>query len=418
MGSGALDSVSSWIADNVIESVDGISWRDIDRFLFDFGECFEEADREAAAAVNIAVNSALADAYKRFQVDIVWLKKNFENGVRRYNDEVLTGDIREVAFRWSDSVHERWAEVLGKDPDEVTATDMGAGLLAVGTSPFNPAGCIYDANSNAMDWQGSSSADAYGVESAEYHADAARTDTEDDTGNGLDVPSTDHDVHPIFPSDVSEGVCDNGLDAMPDVKSDVYVEPNNCYGWDVDFSCAVDPQTIENKMSDTTPDGLPVVVNLDPSNIIVVDGDTITHIDEDGTVTVYRFSAIDAAELEGDQYGDCWPDQHGIGECSDVNFGQKGKEFLEEIFYDAKSVQVVQGKLDQYGRRLGYFIVDGKSLLQCLSVREGLAWETVSYYGLGSHPELAQIVFDAALMVGDPNFEEPYLYKKNAQPCQ
>jgi len=45
-------------------------------------------------------------------------------------------------------------------------------------------------------------------------------------------------------------------------------------------------------------------------------------------------------------------------------------------------------------------------------------WETVSYYGLGSHPPLAQLVLDASKYAGEPNFTNPYLYKKNTQSCQ
>lgn len=209
-------------------------------------------------------------------------------------------------------------------------------------------------------------------------------------------------------SDTKEA--DAVFDAILDVLVQSDVQKDTLFVWDSgtkEFSCVIDPQVIASEGG----------VDLNPSAIEVHDGDSGTGPDEK-----YRFSACDAAELAVDCIGGkTWSDQYGTGEFSDVNYGQLGKEYAVNAFLAAKSAKVVKGKLDENNRRLSYFLIstgNGYDLLNCLLVREGLAWETVSYYGLGSHPPLAQKVLDASKFAGEPHFANPYLYKKNAQSCQ
>ncbi|MEK7528343.1 MAG: hypothetical protein AAB592_01105 [Patescibacteria group bacterium] len=166
----------------------------------------------------------------------------------------------------------------------------------------------------------------------------------------------------------------------------------------VQFSCAVSDALLEERGA----------IDMEASEIVVHDLDTIRDAS-----TTYRFSAVDGAECEacfGDSTG--WPDQYGTGADTDVNYCERGKVYVETAIGNAQRVRKVTGRLDDNGRRLGYFVVDN-DLLNCLVVRDGVAWETVSHYGLGSHPPLAQLVADAAEFSGDPHFEEPYLYKQH-----
>jgi endonuclease YncB( thermonuclease family) len=230
----------------------------------------------------------------------------------------------------------------------------------------------------------------------------------DGYGVGLDCPVKDcddtrPDIHPGA-EEVCDGVdndCDGSKNCLPQA-------PETCAGEYGACSCFVDPQVLASEGA----------INFDPVEIVKFhDGDTFSD-----STTVYRLSANDCAETEGSDGNKCWPDQFGLGEYAEggmleTNFGQLGKEYVAAAFQKAQTAQKVLGKLDDFGRRLGYFVVDGQ-LLQCLLVREGLAWETVSYYGLGSHPPLAQIVLDASKIYGEPHFQQPYKYKNQAPQCQ
>lgn len=169
----------------------------------------------------------------------------------------------------------------------------------------------------------------------------------------------------------------------------------------VSFSCEVDIQTLEDAGE---------IVEIDPSEIYVHDGDTVDYRDK-----TYRFSAVDAAEIGNGR----WPDQYGLDEYSNVNYGQLGRDFVKNAFESAQRVWHVRGtadpnaqRTDDNGRFLGYFILDSQ-LLPCQLVIEGLVYENVSYYYRGrTPPHLAQIVLAASKEVGQPHFMRPDLYKK------
>lgn len=169
-----------------------------------------------------------------------------------------------------------------------------------------------------------------------------------------------------------------------------------------EFSCAINQQLLEKAG----------VREVDSSNIRVHDGDTVS------AAVTYRFIGVDAAEVANCIDGNGWADQHGVGEHSDTNYGQLGRSYVNNAIRAAQNVQVVADDRDQYGRMLVYFFVDNQ-FLQCLLVRNGLAYETVSHYGFGSHPELDQIVLDASEYAGQPHFVRPDLYRRQAaEPCQ
>lgn len=193
-------------------------------------------------------------------------------------------------------------------------------------------------------------------------------------------------------------------------QPDVDVESNADVPQDagVSFSCVLDEEAFAAEGA------VPIV----PSEVAVHDGDTMK--DRAGE---YRFSAVDAAECEAcfsDETG--WPDQHGVGSDSEVNHCEEGRDYTNVAIHGARHVWKVPGRLDEYGRRLAYIVVDmgdgRKQLLNCLLVRDGEAWQTVSHWGPGSHPPLAQMVLDASEYAGPPYFEEPWLWKEPYQHTQ
>lgn len=206
-------------------------------------------------------------------------------------------------------------------------------------------------------------------------------------------------------SDTKEA--DAVFDAILDVLVQSDVPKDALFVWDsgtADFSCVIDPQVVASEEGEF----------IDPSLFVAIDGDTI-----DDPKETDRLSACDCAELANG----CWPDQYGIGEFSDINYGQLGKEYTVQALLHAKGAIKVPGIIDKYGRRMAHILLDfvgnGEyESLNCLLVREGLAWETVTHYGLGTHPPLSQKVLDASKFVGEPpHFMRPDLWK-NAQSCQ
>lgn len=81
----------------------------------------------------------------------------------------------------------------------------------------------------------------------------------------------------------------------------------------------------------------------------------------------------------------------------------------------ARTVEVVFGGRDIYDRTLAHVFVDGE-LLSCRLIRHGLAYETVSHYGDGGFPDLAQQILDTSRSSPKPRFEPPYEWKKKHRP--
>ncbi len=246
---------------------------------------------------------------------------------------------------------------------------------------------VYDADINTDD--------AYSDE------DYADIDTSvPDVSTVYDIKQTDRFIPDIildFVGDATDAVQADGKD-IQDIQ-DTYMEDTV----EPVFSCVLDDVTMTYVMNQGA-------VYVSPSDFVVIDGDTIKNI---VTGITYRFSAVDAAEL--------YPPQCGIGEFSDINYGQLGKEYVEYLFKNAQSLLLItSGKKDEYGRTLGYFIVDkgnGNEHVQCLEIVNHLAYQTVTFWSLGSFPPLAEIVLAAANAVGDPPFMKPWDFKENGQPC-
>lgn len=162
------------------------------------------------------------------------------------------------------------------------------------------------------------------------------------------------------------------------------------------FSCAVAQELIKRKGAR----------EIDPSETYAHDGDTII------TERVsYRLSKVDSAEVEACINGTGWDDQYGVGEHSDINYGRRARSYVDNAIHAAQKIQLLSDGRDPFERVLTHLFVDSQ-LLPCLLVKNGLAYEAVTQYGFGDHPELAQMILDAAEHAGPPNFVRPEVYRR------
>ena len=90
----------------------------------------------------------------------------------------------------------------------------------------------------------------------------------------------------------------------------------------------------------------------------VTDGDTITLVDREKRQVKVRLAGIDAPEKR-------------------QPFGQKSKASLSELAY-RKTVTVITGKTDRYGRVVGKLLADGQDV-NLEQVRRGMAWHYKAY---------------------------------------
>lgn len=92
-------------------------------------------------------------------------------------------------------------------------------------------------------------------------------------------------------------------------------------------------------------------------------------------------------------------------------FGLAASESTRVWITRAMIVEYVPDGRDRYNRRLAHVFVDG-DLLATRLIEQGLAYETVSFYGDSGFPDLAQQILDASRVAPKPQFEEPYKWKQ------
>jgi len=135
---------------------------------------------------------------------------------------------------------------------------------------------------------------------------------------------------------------------------------------------------------------------MDKSKIVFDDGDTLEY----GELTI-RILGIDTPEIAHQQ--------HGLFE--DQPFGQDAACRTEQIIRAAGRVEYLPSRLDKYGRTLAHLFVDGE-LLAIHLLREGLAYETISFYGDNGFPDLAAEILRAAEAGPKPAFGPPHEWRK------
>jgi len=143
-------------------------------------------------------------------------------------------------------------------------------------------------------------------------------------------------------------------------------------------------------------------ITVDPTLILVGDGDTVTiEWSEDDRERV-RILGIDTPETQNRSHNLSY----------DQSFGQKATGFAMGAFATATRVELLRAaETDGYGRTLGYMFVDGKNY-STLIVRAGLAAETVSHYGDNGFPEESQEVLEVSRTVGPVPFEPPHQFRR------
>lgn len=135
-------------------------------------------------------------------------------------------------------------------------------------------------------------------------------------------------------------------------------------------------------------------VDVDPRDLVVHDGDTVTHAGRE-----LRFLAIDTPECGAPWFdGDQEP------------WAGLARSLVEQELARARRVTILRGGVeDQYGRELVHLLVDGRSL-SALIAEVGLGYETVSSFGDSGFPDLAAEVVGKAR--SPLPFERPWRWRK------
>lgn len=115
--------------------------------------------------------------------------------------------------------------------------------------------------------------------------------------------------------------------------------------------------------------------------VAVADGDTITVLDSNKKQWKIRLEGIDAPEAKQD-------------------FGEKSRQNLAALVF-GKTVQVITGKTDKYGRTLGKVIFDGRDI-NLEQIKAGLAWHYKVYEKEQSADD-RKLYADAELQARDIN---------------
>jgi endonuclease YncB( thermonuclease family) len=103
-----------------------------------------------------------------------------------------------------------------------------------------------------------------------------------------------------------------------------------------------------------------------------------------------------------------------LGTLENQPYGIAASESTRAWMTRARAIEIVPAGRDMYDRTLAHVYVDGE-LLACRLIRHALAYETVSHYGDGGFPDLAQEILDTARGSPKPQFEPPYRWKKKHQ---
>lgn len=131
------------------------------------------------------------------------------------------------------------------------------------------------------------------------------------------------------------------------------------------------------------------------SNVHVDDGDTIVCNGRN-----IRILGIDTPEIKHPE--------HCIME--DQPYGREAADYAERIFKNAKEIKVFTMGKDTYGRDLGHVFVDGE--LYAIGVlRNGLAYEVISFYGDGGFPIIAAQILEESQKMPELKFEPPYNFR-------
>ena len=170
---------------------------------------------------------------------------------------------------------------------------------------------------------------------------------------------------------------------------------------------AQSPRPRRRSLQRTEPAGAPQPrthdqrISIDPTKLVVDDGDTVSIRWGRGDHETVRILGIDTPEL-----------RHLDRDLPYAQpFGEEARAFAQRTFAAASAVELQRAAtLDQYGRTLGYLFVNGKNY-STLIIRARLAQETVSRYGDNGFPKEAAEITAAAKEAGPLPFEPPGVYR-------
>lgn len=142
-------------------------------------------------------------------------------------------------------------------------------------------------------------------------------------------------------------------------------------------------------------------VAVEPSRVVVDDGDTVVVRWPGGDAETVRVLGIDTPET-----------RHVLHDIPfDQPFGPEARAFAQGAFAAATRVELLRSAtLDPYGRSLGYLFLDGRNY-SVLVIAAHLAEESVSHYGDNGLPGEAAEVLAAARAAGPVPFEPPHAYR-------
>jgi endonuclease YncB( thermonuclease family) len=138
---------------------------------------------------------------------------------------------------------------------------------------------------------------------------------------------------------------------------------------------------------------------LDPNRIQFKDGDTFLL---DGKPI--RFLGIDTPEIIDST----------VGIYENQPYGLEAAESTRSWILGANIAEYLPDGKDIYNRRLAHIFVDS-TLLAVKLIQNGLAYETVTWYGDNGFPDLAEQILEAALSSPKPKFQKPFLWRKKHQ---
>ena len=142
-------------------------------------------------------------------------------------------------------------------------------------------------------------------------------------------------------------------------------------------------------------------VPIDPRQIEIDDGDTAIVAWSAQDRETVRIIGIDTPETQHFPHNIPYPQA----------FGEEARGFASGAFAAATTIELLRAPtLDQYGRTLGYFFLNGKNY-SVLVIAARLAEESVTQYGDNGFPQEAAAVLKAARAAGPLPFESPAAYR-------
>ena len=137
-------------------------------------------------------------------------------------------------------------------------------------------------------------------------------------------------------------------------------------------------------------------IPIPKESIVYHDGDTISFDD----ITI-RILGIDTPEIAHPRWG-----QH-----EGQPFGDVAATRAEELIRGANRVTYLPYQKDRYDRLLAHIFIDG-NLMGIQLIKEGLAYETISYYGDNGFPDIAASILKAAENAPEPQFKNPHIWRR------